>query len=93
MNYHLQQALLGMVSQTQMFNISATLQHQRESTGREVMDEQLSVSEGLSPQQCPLFGIPCALLSPQDHADSGLPHGPEELPHGRTDLHHAVRKL
>lgn len=51
------------------------------------------MSEGLSPRQRPLFGIACALFSPQDHADSGLPHGPEELPHGRTDVHHAVRKL
>lgn len=97
MKPHLQQALLGMVSQTQIFSISAALQHQMESTGRKVMDEQvfpqLSVSEGLSPLQCPLSGIPCALFSPQDHADSGLPHGPEELPHGRTDVHHAVGKL
>lgn len=40
-----------------------------------------------------MFAIPCALLSPQDHADSGLPHGPEELPHGRPDVHHAAGKL
>lgn len=63
MKPHLQQALLGMVSQTQIFSISAALQHQMESTGRKVMDEQvcsqLSVSEGLSPPQCPLSGIPC----------------------------------
>lgn len=39
------------------------------------------------------LAFPCAVFSPQDHADSGLPHGPEELPHGRTDVHHAVRKL
>lgn len=94
---HLQQALLGILTQTQMFSISAAFQLQSESTGREaVADEsflQLSVSEGLSPQQCPLSAIPCALFSPQDHADSGLSHGPEELPHGRADVHHAVRKL
>lgn len=81
----------------QMFSISAAFQLQSESTGREaVADEsflQLSVSEGLSPQQCPLSAIPCALFSPQDHADSGLSHGPEELPHGRADVHHAVGKL
>lgn len=48
---------------------------------------------GSAPASAHLFGILCALFSPQDHADSGLPHGPEELPHGRTDVHHAVRKL
>jgi len=39
------------------------------------------------------LAFPCAVFSPQDHADSGLPHGPEELPHGCTDVHHAVGKL
>lgn len=62
MNYHLQQALLGMVSQTQMFNIPAVLQSQSESTGREVMDEQLSVSEGLSSAHCLTSPVLSSLL-------------------------------
>lgn len=46
-----------------------------------------------SPRRFTSSSVPQTVFSPQDHADSGLPHGPEELPHGRTDVHHAVRKL
>lgn len=79
-----------------------------ENTGREViltstlvcLRQGTSLFAALNVQGVhPLIGttnhvaFPCAVFSPQDHADSGLPHGPEELPHGRTDVHHAIRKL
>lgn len=106
MKCHLQQAtLLALISQTQMLSISDAFQQHmwkhRQGRGEwsvipaahQCVLGKVPVCSTGSPRRFTSSSVPQTVFSPQDHADSGLPHGPEELPHGRTDVHHAVRKL